>query len=382
MGYLGENIPKLGFGLMRLAMKDGEIDLQLASQLVDRYMENGFTYFDTGYVYVQGKSEAAAKEILTKRYPREAFQFATKMPMWMLQQPSDMERIFEEQLERTGLAYFDFYLLHGLSSVVSDRFPSSNLSKSDEYDAWSFLKQIKAEGRAKHIGISFHDSAEVLDRLLTVHPEIEFVQLQINYADWEDKTVQSKACYETARKHSKPIIIMEPIKGGTLVNLRPEVERIFKQANPEASLASWALRFGASLDGIVTVLSGMSTMEQMDDNISTMKEIYPLSAGEHQVIEKAVKELHTIDTIGCTGCRYCTDDCPMSINIPKAMEILNDFRVYNDLDYSKRRYGNGMADGGKASDCIACGACEAHCPQQLAIIQHLMDAMDLFEAVV
>jgi predicted aldo/keto reductase-like oxidoreductase len=376
---IDEKIAKLGFGLMRLPMLDRTIDVAETQKMVDLFMENGFTYFDTAYVYMGGKSEETARNVLVNRYPRNSFQLATKMPVWVLQKTSDMDRIFNEQLQRAGTDYFDFYLLHGLSSVVSDRFPSSNTAKADEFDAWDFLKRIKREGKAKHIGFSFHDSAEVLDRLLCEHPETEFVQLQINYADWEDAVIQSKACLKTAKKHGKPVIVMESVKGGTLANLRPDVAAIFKEAKPALPLASWAIRYAASFDGIITVLSGMSNIEQMRDNVSFMKDFKPLDDTEKALVEKAAAELRKIPLIGCTGCRYCVDDCPQNINIPKVFELVNDYRIYKNLEYSKYRYGNGMAQGGKAADCVECGSCESHCPQKLEIPALLKEAVSLFE---
>jgi predicted aldo/keto reductase-like oxidoreductase len=376
---IDEKIAKLGFGLMRLPMFNETINIAETQKMVDLFMKNGFTYFDTAYVYMGGKSEETARDVLVSRYPRNSFQLATKMPVWILNKTSDMERIFNEQLQRAGVDYFDFYLLHGLSSVVSDRFPSSNTSKADEFGAWDFLKRVKQEGRAKHIGFSFHDSAKVLDDLLNKHPETEFVQLQINYADWEDPVIQSRACYETARKHGKPVIVMESVKGGTLANLRPDVAAVFGKANPALSSASWAIRYAASFDGIITVLSGMSNIEQMRDNVSFMKDFKPLDDTEKALVEKAAAELRKIPLIGCTGCRYCVDDCPQSINIPKAFELVNDYHIYKNLEYSKYRYKNGTAQGGKAADCVECGSCKSHCPQKLEIPALLKEAALLFE---
>jgi predicted aldo/keto reductase-like oxidoreductase len=376
---IDEKIAKLGFGLMRLPMLNEAINMAETQQMIDLFMENGFSYFDTAYVYMGGKSEETARNILVNRYPRGSFHLATKMPVWVLQKTSDMDRIFNEQLQRAGTDYFDFYLLHGLSSVVSDRFPSSNTAKADEFGAWDFLKRIKQEGKAKHIGFSFHDSSEVLDRLLNEHPETEFVQLQINYADWEDAVIQSRACYETARKHGKPVIVMESVKGGTLANLRPDVAALFREANPALSLASWAIRYAASFDGIITVLSGMSNLGQMRDNVSFMRDFKPLDDTEKALVEKAAAELRKIPLIGCTGCRYCVTDCPQNINIPKAFELVNDYRIYKNLAYSKYRYRNGMARSGKAVDCVECGSCVSHCPQKLEIPALLKEAVSLFE---
>jgi predicted aldo/keto reductase-like oxidoreductase len=376
----GKEIKRLGFGLMRLPVTpDGEINKPLTQTMIDRCMENGFSYFDSAYVYMGGESETVARELLVNRYPRDRFQLATKLPVWTINSAPEVERIFNDQLKKAGVDYFDCYLLHGLSAGVSDRFPGSYINKADQFGAWDFLKRIKERGQAKHIGFSFHDSAEVLDHLLTEHPEVEFVQLQINYADWDDPVIQSRACYETAKKHGKPVIVMESVKGGTLANLRPEVAALLKEADPAASPASWAIRYAASLDGVLTVLSGMSTLEQVEDNVSYMKDFKPLDAKERAVIENAVTVLRSVQTIGCTGCRYCAAECPQHINIPKVMDILNDYRVYKNQPYAKHRYGNGMAGFGKASDCIGCGSCESHCPQKLKIPPLLKEAAALFE---
>lgn len=376
---LAKETPKLGFGLMRLPKKDGQFDLALIADMIDTYMKNGFTYFDTAYVYAEGQSENIAGELLVKRYPRNSFQLATKMPLWLVNETADLERIFSEQLIRTGTSYFDFYLLHGVNGRTSDRFPGSGTDRIEKFDAWNFLRQKKAEGKIKHIGFSFHGTAEVLEVLLKKQPDTEFVQLQINYADWEDDVIQSRQCYEIARHHNLPVIVMEPIKGGTLVKLRPDVEKLFRRANPGASLASWAIRYAASVDGILTVLSGMSDMEQMQDNISYMKDFKPINNSEQKVIETVRQRLGDIDSIGCTACRYCTDDCPMEIDIPHFFEIANDYKMYEDMGYSKNRYDNFTKNKTMASGCIACGSCESHCPQSLPIIKLLKQTAELFE---
>lgn len=378
--YLGQIIPKLGFGLMRLEQKDGKVDMVLAQELIDTYMENGFTYFDTAYVYLNRQSESVAGELLVKRYPRETFQLATKMPMWMVQKPEDLERIFHEQLEHTGAGYFDFYLLHGVNGTVSDRFPSSNIQKTLDFGAWEFLKKMKEAGKIRHIGFSFHDTANVLeDLLLHQFPEAEFVQLQLNYADWEDPVIQSRKCYEVALKYNRPIIIMEPIKGGTLTQLRPEVAKILKEKSPDMSLAAWAIRFAAGLDGVITVLSGMSSMEQLTDNLSYMNNFRPLDKAETDTLKRAALKLQEIETIGCTACKYCMDSCPQSIPIPAVFALANDYRIYRDKAYSQRRYANTVKKSGKASDCISCGLCESHCPQKLPVIELLADTATALE---
>lgn len=361
--YLGESIKKLGFGLMRLPMKGGEIDIEQVKKMADTFMSKGFTYFDTAYVYIGGKSEVALKEAVVDRYPRDSFQCASKLPLWDLKAPEDMEKVFQESLDRAGLSYYDFYLLHALGK--------DSAAKAEELGAWEFMKKIKAEGRAKHIGFSFHDSAEVLNDILTKHPEAEFVQLQVNYADWDSENVQSRLCYETARKHNKPVIIMEPVKGGSLATMTPEIQKLFKDANRSLSIPSWAVRYAASLDGIVTVLSGMSNEAQLNDNVSYMEDFQPLSDSERAVIGKAVEILKNIPTIPCTACKYCVDGCPQKINIPGVFSAMNSLSLYNNKEGAKGSYNHATSEGGKASDCIQCGNCEAHCPQHIEIIETL-----------
>ncbi|WP_322170734.1 aldo/keto reductase [Acutalibacter caecimuris] len=361
--YLGQDIKKLGFGLMRLPMQGEEIDMEQVKQMVDAFMEKGFTYFDTAYVYIGGKSEVALKEAVVDRYPRDSFQCATKLPLWDLKEPADMERVFQESLDRAGLSYYDFYLLHALGK--------ESAQKAEDLGAWAFIKQLKEQGRAKHIGFSFHDSADVLEDILSKHPEAEFVQLQINYADWDSDGVQARLCYETARRHGKAVIIMEPVKGGALATMTPEVQGIFKAADPNASVASWAVRYAASLDGLITVLSGMSDLAQMRDNLSYMADFQPLSSQERAVVAQVVDVLKNTPTIPCTACKYCVDGCPQKINIPGAIAAMNQLTLYGDLSRAQGHYKHATAEGGKASACIQCGACQSHCPQHLEIINHL-----------
>jgi uncharacterized protein len=368
---LDRDIPKLGFGLMRLPMLGEDIDLEQTKEMVDHFMEKGFTYFDTAYVYINGKSEVAAREAIVKRYPRESFQLATKMPVWMIKSPEDFQPIFDTQLERTGAGYFDFYLLHAL-----DRTRIEDVEKNG---AWDFVKKMKEKGLIKHFGFSFHDTAEYLDQILTNHPEAEFVQLQINYADWEHNTIQSRQCYEAARKHNKPVIIMEPVKGGSLAAMPPDIKDIFKTANPDLSIASWAIRYTASLDGIVTVLSGMSSTTQMYDNTSFMTDFKPLDNSEKNVISKVLSELSKVPTIPCTSCKYCVDDCPQKISIPDIFSGYNNYKIYQDLNGSKGHYSWLTQNSGKASSCIACGSCESHCPQHISIINTLKEIAGVLE---
>ena len=369
--YLGESIKKLGFGLMRLPMNGDEIDMDQTKKMVDTFMSKGFTYFDTAYVYIGGKSEVALKEAVVDRYPRDSFQCATKLPLWDQKTREELQEILDTSLQRAGLEYYDFYLLHAMSA--------ERAQKADELQAWDFMKQVKAQGKAKHIGFSFHDSAEALEDILKNHPEMEFVQLQINYADWESDSVQSRKCYEVARKYNKPVIIMEPVKGGSLATMTPEVQKLFKDANPEASIPSWAIRYCASLEGIITVLSGMSNEEQLNDNVSYMEDFQPLTDSERQVVAKAVEILNNTPTIPCTACKYCVDGCPQKINIPGVFSAMNNFTLYNNLPGAKGSYQNAVKDGGKASDCIQCGNCEAHCPQHIQIIEELKKAAATLE---
>ena len=369
--YLGESIKKLGFGLMRLPMNGDEIDMDQTKKMVDTFMSKGFTYFDTAYVYIGGKSEVALKEAVVDRYPRDSFQCATKLPLWDQKSREELQEILDTSLQRAGLEYYDFYLLHAMSA--------ERAQKADELRAWDFMKQVKAQGKAKHIGFSFHDSAEALEDILKNHPEMEFVQLQINYADWESDSVQSRKCYQVARKYNKPVIIMEPVKGGSLATMTPEVQKLFKDANPEASIPSWAIRYCASLEGIITVLSGMSNEEQLNDNVSYMEDFQPLTDSERQVVAKAVEILNNTPTIPCTACKYCVDGCPQKINIPGVFSAMNNYTLYNNLPGAKGSYQNAVKDGGKAGDCIQCGNCEAHCPQHIQIIEELKKAAATLE---
>ena len=373
MAYLGEDIPKLGFGLMRLPMKDEQIDVNQTKEMVDLFLDNGFTYFDTAYGYFEGKSEETAKAALIDRYPREKFQFATKLPPWAGAKSADeAKQMFWTSLKRTGAEYFDFYLLHNLGATRTKSF--------DDYGIWDYVQELKEKGLIRHVGFSFHDKADVLDDILTKHPEMEFVQLQINYGDWDSGTVQSRKCYEVARKHNKPVVVMEPVKGGTLVGLlAPEIKAVFDEADASASYASWAIRFAASLEGVVTVLSGMSSIEQMRDNISYMKDFRPLSASERAIVDKARAVLASIPSIPCTACEYCVAGCPKSIVIPKIMEALNTENVFRDQNSAKFTYSWETQFGGKGSDCIACGKCEEVCPQQINIIDSLKEAVTRYE---
>lgn len=362
---------KLGFGLMRLPLIDeddqGSIDIIKFTSMVDEYIKNGFTYFDTAYPYHNGNSEIAFREAVVKRYPRNAYTITDKLPMFMINEKSQIPKIFNEQLIKCGVEYFDYYWLHGIADQT--------YLLSEEMGAFEFIKEKKSEGKIKHIGFSFHDSAEVLDKILTNHPEMEYVQLQINYIDWEDNIVQSRKCYEVAKKHNKPVIVMEPIKGGSLANISPDAENLFKEENNQLSIASWAIRYAASLDNVMVVLSGMSNKEQLQDNISYMKEFKPLNEREEQVIEKAGTIIKSSIAIPCTSCHYCTENCPENIAIPECFSIYNSLKRFGSLQlrFSLACYSHLIEKHGKASQCIECKQCENVCPQHLPITTYLKE---------
>ncbi len=373
MTYLGEDIKKLGFGLMRLPKIGGKIDVEQTKAMTDKFMAAGFTYFDTAWAYPG--SEEAVREALVERYPRESFQLATKNAAWLKCRTRD-EAIsqFNTSLERTGAGYFDFYLLHNLGEQRTKFF--------DDFDMWRFVREKKAEGLIRHAGFSFHSTPEELDKILTAHPEMEFVQLQINYADWENPAAQSRSCYETARNHGKPVIVMEPVKGGMLATPPEKVRKVFENAAHNSSAASWAVRFAASLDGVITVLSGMSSVRQMDDNLSCMKNFKPLSAREQAVIETARGELLKYPVIPCTVCGYCAKVCPAGIGISGTFTAMNCMILYGNgnKDMAKAQEEWLVGGHGKkpASECVKCGRCEAACPQHIEIRKELRRSLETF----
>ncbi|MBM6971669.1 aldo/keto reductase [Mordavella massiliensis] len=369
---------KLGFGLMRLPLTNPDeassIDVEQVKDMVDAFIENGFTYFDTAWMYCGFQSECAAKEALVDRYPRDSYTLADKLHAGYIKTREDRDKIFNEQLRKTGVEYFDYYLLHDIGV--------DHYKIYQELDCFTWLKEKKEQGLVRHIGFSFHDSAKMLDQVLTEHPEVEFVQLQLNYLDWDSEGVQSRKCYETAVKHGKPVIVMEPVKGGTLAKVPERAERMFKEYHPDMSVPSWAIRFAASNEHVMMVLSGMSNMEQLQDNMSYMADFQPLNEEEQEIIRKAVEIINSGIEIPCTGCAYCTEGCPQNIAIPKYFSLYNaDLQECEEKGWKPQGeyYDRLTKTFGKASDCVECGQCESVCPQHLPVIRHLKEVAARFE---
>lgn len=360
---------KLGFGFMRLPLIDEQVDIEKVKELVDAFMARGFTYFDTAMPYHRGNSEIALREALVKRYNRESYTITDKLSFFMMKKKEDMVPFFEGQLERLGVDYIDYYFLHGLSY--------DTYQQAIQWGAFDFVSELKKARKIKHIGISFHDKADVLEEILSHHPEIELVQIQLNYLDWLDNNVQSKACYEVCEKYNKSVAIMEPLKGGALVNVSEDVEAVLKEANPEMSVASWGIRFAASHKNVMVVLSGMNEMAQLEDNMSYMDDFEPLNKEELAVIEKVTDMIKSSIAIPCTGCRYCIEEneCPMQIAIPDYFNIYNNLKRFGQkqMMVAYTYYGNLSKTHGKASACIECGMCENVCPQHLNIRDYLKE---------
>ena len=370
---------KLGMGMMRLPLLDENdqksVDMNQVNEMVDAYMASGFNHFDTAFVYHEGMSEIAFKKAVVERYPRDSFKIATKMPLFIITEESQLEPIFSQQLENCGVDYFDYYMLHNVSGFTENAWKN--------VDLFSFIQSKKEEGFIKHIGLSTHGNAEFLEELLFEHPEIEFVLLQINYLDWEDEGIQSKKCLEVARKYGKEVMIMEPYKGGFLADVPEEAEKIMKEYNPDKSVVSWAMRFVANLDDVSVVLTGASNLEQLESNISEIKNATPLNDEELEIIKEVSEIINSNITVDCTTCRYCVDVCSEEIDIAKIFDLYNKHNMLEIDDWTP--FGNAylnytkLPDVGIASDCIECELCIEECPQSINIPEVLKDVAKTFE---
>ena len=372
------NAKKLGFGLMRLPLTDpnneSSVDIELLKKLADMFLARGFTYFDTAPVYCGGMSEAAFKPCVAERYPRDAYTLTTKLSPFSLRKKEDAAALFDLQLRRTGAGFFDYYWLHNINPMTIGIF--------DRFGCWDFIKEKKEEGLIRHIGFSFHSTPEMLEQILTEHPEMEYVQIQLNYLDWNSITIRSRECYEVAERFGKPVIVMEPVKGGSLAKVPEELAAEFERRSPGSSPASWAIRFAASHKNVVMVLSGMNSLAQMEDNTSYMDSFVPLNAEELTFMEQAADIINKNILVPCTGCSYCTDGCPRNIAIPKYFSLLNaEYQEKGVEGWTPQRnyYWNLITEFGKASDCIKCGQCERKCPQHLPIRKHLETVVEYFE---
>ncbi len=355
--YFDKIKKNFGFGFMRLPMVNGEVDYVETKKMVDAFMAAGFNYFDTAHGYLDGKSEIALRECLTSRYPREDYVLTNKLSTFHFTKNEEIRPLFESQLVSCGVEYFDFYLMHAQDAGLYEKFKACH--------AYETALEFLAEGKIKHFGISFHDKAAVLDRILTEYPQVEVVQIQLNYVDFEDAAVQARKCLEICRKHNKPVIVMEPVKGGSLVNLPKEAQEVFDELGG-GSNASYAIRFAAGQEGVMMVLSGMGNMEMMNDNISYMKNFKPLNEQESAAVEKVCGIFRNLGAIPCTACRYCTGVCPQGIAIPDLFACLNSKKIFNNWN-SGYYYKLHTKNDGKASDCVKCGRCEGVCPQHLNI---------------
>ena len=369
----------LGMGMMRLPVLDendfSSVDYEQVNEMVDFFMESGFNHFDTAYPYHEGLSEVAFRKCVVERYPRDSFKVADKLPLFSITEESQLEPIFSEQLERCGVDYFDYYLMHNVSGYSEAGWL--------DVDSFSFANKKKEEGYIKHLGLSTHADAEFLDNMLTLHPEMEFVLLQINYLDWEDEGIQSKKCLEVARKHGKPVMVMEPFKGGFLADVPKDAEKIMKDYNPDASVVSWALRFVASLDDVCVILTGASSIDQMKENIAEFNNFTPLNDEEYKIIEEVAEIINSNITVDCTKCRYCVDSCPEEIDIAKIFDYYNKDKLLGEQAWSQ--FGNAYVNYSKipgvglASDCSECETCMDECPQHINIPEVLKDVAKTFE---
>jgi len=363
---------KTGFGFLRLPKvnpaDEKSIDYELLNAMVDRFLAQGGDYFDTAYTYLGGLSEEALRKSLVQRYPRDKFRIADKLPGYQLKSYEDCNVYFEESLRRCGVDYFDVYMLHWLN----DR----NYEIAEKLDQFRFLQEVKAAGKAKKIGFSYHDSPELLDRILQAHPEVDYVQLQINYLDWDSLSIRARECYEIAVKHHKKVIVMEPVKGGSLANIPEKAAQLLHSIHPEESIASWAVRFATELPEVAYVLSGMNTLEQMADN---MRPFLPLQEAERNALRQVAEIICSSTAIACTGCNYCGSNCPMHISIPKYFALYNDYARYPGEDWKMQNVYDQLAQtGGKPSDCIGCKQCEANCPQKIAVTEYLPKIREVF----
>ena len=366
-----ENAKKnFGFGCMRLPMNGDEVNLEETKQMVDAFLDAGFNYFDTAHGYIQGKSETALKACLTSRYPRDKYILTNKLSGGFFKTEADIRPLFESQLEACGVDYFDFYLMHSQGEGCYPHYKKCR--------AYETAFELKKEGKVRHVGISFHDRAEFLEQILTEYPEIEAVQIQFNYVDYDDLAVQSRRCYEVCRKYNKPVLVMEPVKGGNLVNLPEEAKAILENLHG-GSPASYAIRFAAGFPGMMMVLSGMSSLRQMQDNISFMRDFKPLNEQEMEAIRQVQEIFKTKNLIPCTACRYCTDGCPQHISIPDLFAIMNTKQIHHDWNADYYYDDVYTGPGRKASDCLKCGKCEKVCPQHLPIRQLLENVAKEFE---
>ena len=370
---------KLAFGMMRLPLLDendeSSVDFEQVNKMADLFLERGFTFFDTAYPYHFGNCEVAFRKAVVERYPRDSYVIADKLPLFSITSEDQLEPIFSEQLERTGVDYFDYYLLHNVSGFSEKGFL--------DVDSFGFANKKKEEGKIKHLGLSTHGNAEYLDNILTMHPEMEFVLLQINYLDWESDGIESRKCYDVACKHNKPVLVMEPLKGGFLADVPPEAEKLMKDYNPDASVVSWALRFVASLDNVCMVLTGASSLEQLEQNIEDFENFTPLNDEEYEILENVRDIINSNITVECTKCKYCLDACPESINIPKIFDLYNNEKILDPapwtpvgnayLNYSK------LPSAGIASDCTECEMCVEECPQHIDIPKVMKDVVKTFE---